>query len=163
MMHLAAIMQLRFIILNLNDIELRSTAASLLWTLWAASAVSGAISVLYFRDCWGPVGILLLYTLVSFGCFYASYAILDVRLDHVRPVAVHSARILGKEITSSGRSSHGILKLDVLPGGPVPAEYAGSWNLYEAVKVGGSICFYEHAGALGTGWHKIAACPQGPT
>ncbi len=156
---LAASMFLRYeLSQHMMEIGLVRTPPAALWHLWAASIFCGMASGLYFRDCWGLAGTVALYGLMSMACFYTAYAMLDVQLDRQAPVAVRLARITGKEITSNGRTSHGTLKLDTSEGTGLPAEYTGSWNIYQALKVGDAICFLEYPGALGAPWRKVAAC-----
>jgi hypothetical protein len=143
---------------HMMEIGIVRTPITTLYALWGASALCGMASALYFRDCWGLVGTFALYGLLSMACFYTAFAMLDVQLVRQVPIAVQSARVTGKEITYNGRTSHGTLRLDMNGGTGLPTEYTGGWNIYQALKVGNSICFLDYAGALGAPWRKVAAC-----
>ena len=145
---------------HMMDIGLVKTPSAILWTLWSASLLCGLVSMLYFRDCWGFAGTVFLYGLLSMACFYTGYEMLDVQLDRHAPLAVQSARVIGKDIrNTNGRTTHGILKLDTMGKAALQAEYAGTWILYSALKYGDMICFYTYPGALSAPWRRVTACP----
>ena len=145
---------------HMMDIGLVKTPSAILWMLWGSSLLSGLISTLYFRECWGFAGTVFLYGLLSMACFYTGYEMLDVQLDRHAPLAAQSARVIGKVIkNTNGRTTHGILELDTMCQAALPAVYAGTWTLYTALKYGDMICFYTRPGALSAPWRKVAACP----
>lgn len=143
---------------HMMEISLVRTPTTTLYALWGASVLCGLGSGLYFRECWGLLGTFALYGLLSMACFYTTFAMLDVQLERHMPITSQSARVIGKEVTSNGRTSHGTLELDVNGGAGLPTEYTGGWNIYQALKVGDLICFSDYAGALGAAWRKVAAC-----
>lgn len=142
------------------EIQLSDIPHWILLSLWLASLLCALASAFYYCECWGLVEILLIYTVFSMMCFHSAYAILDVRLDHQPPSSVESVRIIGKEIRSNGKTSHGSFKFAPTDNINIPSIYTANWDTYYHFQIGDSICFFNHRGALGTAWHRVGACPQ---